>query len=87
MAIAKTAPHVKERDPEWYRGQLELLRTELERTDGQIHRLREFRATGRGMMGGLVLDEPGLRLTPENEIEQLRLRRQQLQRRVDALEG
>ncbi len=86
-AFAKLEPYVKERDPEWYRGQLGSLRAEVARVDTQIHRLRDFRATGRGMMGGLVLGEPSLRLTPENEIEQLGVRRQELQQQIDELEG
>lgn len=85
-AIAKIEPYVKERDLGWYRGQFASLRAELERIDRLIRRLREFRATGRGMMSGIVLGEPGLRLTPENEIEQLGLHRRELQRQIDELE-
>jgi chromosome segregation ATPase len=38
------------------------------------------------MTGGLAMDRPGLRLTPENEIEQLGLRRLELARQIAELE-
>jgi hypothetical protein len=84
--MAKIEPYVKERDPNWYREQLAPLRAEMERIDGEIRQLREFRANGRGMTGGLAMDRPGLRLTPENEIEQLGLRRLELARQIAELE-
>jgi hypothetical protein len=80
------AKYVRERDPNWYREQLAPLRAEMEGIDGEIRQLREFRATGRGMTGGLAMDRPGLRLTPENEIEQLGLRRRELARQIGELE-
>jgi DNA repair exonuclease SbcCD ATPase subunit len=85
-AFEKLTPYMKESDPAWYRGQLELLRSELARIDALVLRLRAFRATGQGMMGGLILNQPNLRLTPENEIEQLGLRRREILRQVDDLE-
>src|SRR5262249_36384633 len=84
--MAKIEPYVKERDPNWYREQLAPLGEEMERIDRQIRRLREFPADGRGMTGVLAMDQPGLRLTPENEIEQLGLRRVELERQIAKLE-
>ncbi len=84
--VAQLEPYMQEQDPNWYVEQLAPLRAELGRVDSEMARLREFRASGAGMMSGLVLDQPSLRLTPENEIEQLGLRRQELQRQIDELE-
>ncbi len=83
--VAQLEPYVKEKDPWWYAEQLAPLRAELAQIDSEIRRLRAFRATGYGMMSGLVLDQPSLRLTPENEIAQLSLQRRELQHQVDEL--
>jgi chromosome segregation ATPase len=79
-------PYVKEADPRWYSEQMDSLRAELENINSKVQQLREFRKDGKGMTGGLTLDQPSLRLTPENEIEQLTLRREELEFRLAELE-
>ncbi len=81
-ALAKVEPHVKEKDPSWYQTNLATWRAQLATIDSQVRRLREFRATGQGMTGGLILDQPGMRLSPENEIQQLGLERQQTEQQI-----
>ncbi len=81
-ALAKVEPYVKEKDPSWYQTNLSTWRAQLAAMDSQVRRLREFRATGQGMTGGLILDQPGMRLTPENEIQQLGLERQQTAQQI-----
>ena len=86
QASIEVEPYVKEGDPRWYLQQMDSLRAELEGIDSKVQRLREFRKNGTGITGGFTLDQPSLRLTPENEIEQLTLRRQELERRIAEIE-
>lgn len=79
-------PYVKEADPGWYSQQMDSLRGDLESIDSKVQQLREFRKDGKGMAGGFTLDQPSLRLTPENEIQQLTVLRQELERRIAELE-
>ncbi len=83
---AKTEPITPEKDPKTYRRQLEPLRAELERIESEIRRLREFRASGQTVMGGLDLTKENMSLTPENQIQQLEVRRREVQQQVDAIE-
>ena len=81
-ALAKVEPYVKEKDPSWYQTNLSTWRAQLATMNSQVRRLREFRATGQGMTGGLILGQPGIRLAPENEIQQLGLERQQTEQQI-----
>jgi hypothetical protein len=79
-------PYFKEADPRWYLEQLDSARIELESIDSTAQRIREFRKSGTGSTGGIALDRPGLRLSPENEVEQLARRRQELVSQIAELE-
>lgn len=74
------------KDPKTYRQKLEPLRAELERIDSEIHRLREFRASGETVMNGLDLSKENMSLTPENQIQQLEARRREVQSKIDEIE-
>lgn len=86
QASVERKPYLKEKDPGWYLELLDSARTELESIDSKAQRLREFRKSGMGMTGGITLDQPGLRLSPENEAEQLALRRQEIESQIAELE-
>jgi hypothetical protein len=86
QASVEREPYLKETDPRWYLEQLASARTELESIDSKAQRLREFRKSGMGMTGGITLDQPGLRFSPENEAEQLALRRQEIESQIAELE-
>lgn len=75
-----------EKDPRWYVKQIVALDAELEETDSKVQQLREFRATGTGLPVGLILSAPCEGITTDNEIEQLALRRQQLERQIGELD-
>jgi len=79
-------PYFKETNPHWYLEQMDSGRTELESIDSTAQRIREFRKSGMGMTGGITLDQPGLRLSPENEAEQLALRRKEIESQIAELE-
>lgn len=66
--------------------QMNSLREELEDIDTKVQQLREFRKSALGATNGISLDQPSLRLSPENELEQLALRRQEVARQIDELE-
>jgi hypothetical protein len=85
-ASKERKPYVKEADPRWYLEQLDSARIELESIDSTAERIREFRKSGTGSTGGIALDRPGLRLSPENEVEQLARRRQELALQIAELE-
>lgn len=86
QASIERKPYVKETDPHWYLEQMDSGRIELESIDGTAQRIREFRKSGMGMTGGITLDQPGLRLSPENEVQQLARRRQELESQIAELE-
>ncbi len=83
---AKTERYVRAKDPKRYSEQIAALRAEIHRIDGEIHQLREFRASARTSQGGLVLGQSNIPLTPENQIQQLAAQRREVQRQIDALE-
>jgi hypothetical protein len=85
-ASLERKPYVKETDPRWYLEHLDSARIELESIDSTVQRIREFRKSGMGSAGGITLDQPGLRLSPENEVEQLARRRQELAMQIAELE-
>lgn len=78
--------YVKDADAHSYLEQMNSLRTELEGIDTKVQQLREFRRSALGATGGITLDQPSLRLSPENELEQLALRRQEVARQIGELE-
>lgn len=83
---ARTERYVRAKDPKWYSEQVAALRAEIDRIDGESHRLREFRASARTSQGGLVLGQSNIPLNPENQIQQLEAQRREVQRQIDALE-
>ncbi len=80
-------PYVpQEKDPQWYREQLAPLQAELAAQEEQIRSLRQWRASGKTAQGGITLGQDNLRLTPENEIEQLRAESYETRERIGAME-
>lgn len=84
---APAEAYSKDKDPKWYRERAASLRAELDRIDGEIRRLRDFKSNPYSGQGGLTLGKENLSLTPENEIEQLQRRRRQVQQELDDLEA
>ena len=77
----------RQNDPAWFRQRAASLRSELDRIDGEIRRLQNFKSNPSSGGGGLALGRDNLSLTPENQIEQLQLRRRQVQQELDDLEA
>ena len=76
----------REKDPKWYAKQMADLRAELARIDEEILRLRDFRTSGEGMRGGLVLNQTNIGITPEDSIAILENRKREIHDRIDQLE-
>lgn len=74
----------KEKDPQYWRGQLAPLRQQLQDVEGQIARVRS--GVGQAESGGLNVTRAGGPLGPENTLEQLQRRRASLQQQIDAVE-
>ncbi len=77
----------RQNDPAWYRQRATSLRAELDRIDGEIRRLQNFKSNPSSGTTGLALGKDNLSLTPENQIEQLEARRRQVQQELDDLEA
>ena len=78
--------YVKDADADSLLEQMNSLRKELEDIETKVQQLREFRKSALGATNGISLDQPSLRLSPENELEQLALRRQEVVQQIDELE-
>jgi hypothetical protein len=78
-----------ERDPLWYAQQIVALTAELDSIAAQEERLRAFRTTGdtSGLRVGLGIYAPCEGISTDNEIQQLALRRQEIQAQIAGLEA
>jgi hypothetical protein len=90
-ATITVQPVSPEKDPLWYAEQVAMLEAELGRIANKEERLGEFRASGSasmlpGVRLGLQLNAPCQGITTDNEIEQLALRRQEIEQQLAALE-
>jgi hypothetical protein len=79
------------KNPLWYASQVAALEDELGSIAGEEGRLREFRASGStdtlpGTRVGLQLNAPCDGFTTDNEIQQLALRRAEIEQQIAALE-
>lgn len=72
-------------DPAWYAAQLSSLEGELAAVATEEQRLREFRATSKGLPTGLNVVAPCEGITTDNLIAQLDARRQEIEQQMDAL--
>ena len=89
MARATSVPAIAEQNPVWYAAQLESLYAELDSISSREASLRDFRATGNtdaGVTIGLQFDAPCEGITTDNAIEQLAIRRQEIEQQIDALQ-
>jgi hypothetical protein len=85
-ANATNAPASPEQDPVWYASQIEALHAELDGISSREASLRDFRATGTGPVTiGLQFDAPCDGITTDNAIEQLAMRRQEIEQQIDEL--
>jgi uncharacterized small protein (DUF1192 family) len=89
---AGTAPagapsYSRENDPEVFRQRATRLRAEIERVDGELRRLREFRNNPNMGQAGLTLGADNISQTPENQIQQLEQRRAKAQQELNDLEA
>jgi hypothetical protein len=77
-----------ERDPVWYAQQLVALTSELDGLAAREERLRAFRKTGdaAGLRVGLGIYAPCEGISTDNEIQQLALRREEIQAQIAGLE-
>src|SRR5579862_5395612 len=84
-------PLSPEKNPLWYASQVAALEDELASIAASEERLREFRTSGStdtppGTRVGLQLNAPCDGFTTDNEIQQLALRRAQIEQQIAALE-
>jgi hypothetical protein len=85
---AASEPTSSEKDPLWYAARFELLSAELDSISSREESLREFRATGTGtgLHFGLQFNAPCEGYTTDNEIEQLAIRKQEIEQQIDDLQ-
>ena len=82
------APLNPEQDPVRYAEQIEALNAELDSISSREASLRDFRATGTGpgLTIGLQFDAPCDGITTDNAIQQLELRRYEIEQQIDELQ-
>jgi hypothetical protein len=86
-ATATNAPASPEQDPVWYATQVESLYAELDSISSQEASLRDFRTTDTGPVTiGLQFDAPCDGITTDNAIEQLAIRRREIEQQLDELQ-
>ena len=88
-ANSTSAPASPEQDPVWYASQVEALYAELDSISSSEASLRDFRATGTtdpGVTVGLQFDAPCDGITTDNAIQQLAIRRQEIEQQIDELQ-
>jgi hypothetical protein len=87
-ASATSASASPEKNPVWYAAQVESLYAELERVSSKEESLRDFRANGTdaGVTVGLQFDAPCEGITTDNAIQQLAIRRQEIEQQLDDLQ-
>jgi hypothetical protein len=79
-----------QQDPVWYATQIEALNAELDSISSREASLRDFRAAGTttdpAVTIGLQFDAPCEGITTDNAIQQLAIRRQEIEQQIDALQ-
>ncbi len=85
-AAAKSTGSIPEKDAQWYRAKLAPLRADIERTDAEIRRMKEFLAGGHTAEGRLELNRFSVPLNPANRIEELEKHKRQVQSKIDEIE-
>jgi hypothetical protein len=85
---AANAPSTAEQNPLWYARQIESLNAELDSVASKQATLREFRANGTAPDAtiGLQFGVEPEGFTTDNEIEQLGIRRREIEQQIDNLE-
>jgi hypothetical protein len=89
-AVSTTnAPASRESNPVWYAAQVESLYAELDSISSREASLRDFRATGSdaGVIVGLQFDAPCQGITTDNAIQQLAIRRQEIEQQISDLQA
>ncbi|HET6929189.1 MAG TPA: hypothetical protein VFI45_02620 [Candidatus Acidoferrum sp.] len=79
-------PYRREKDPQWYAGQLEPLRRELDAVEDNLRGLRAASTSGKGGTGVVNLGQEEEGVTTDGQITLLQRRREQLLKRIDELE-
>ncbi|MGH9745331.1 MAG: hypothetical protein ACRD59_04390 [Candidatus Acidiferrales bacterium] len=82
------APLDPQRDPLWYAQQIDALTAELDGLAEREARLRDFRATGdrTGLRSGLDIYAPCEGITTDNQVQNLAIRRGEIQAQLASLE-
>jgi len=83
---AKSTGSIPEKDPQWYRAKLMPLRADIERTDAEIRRMKEFLAGGHTAEGRLEVNRFSVPLNPANRIEELEKHKREVQGKIDEIE-
>jgi hypothetical protein len=89
MPEPASGTHLKTEDPEWYAVQAAKLRDELERRQTQLREYQQAIDDARSLRksaGGVNLDEGDIAISPEEGIEILERRVNEVQSDLDALE-
>jgi hypothetical protein len=86
--IASGVPASRENNPLWYAAQVASLYAELDTLSNREESLRDFRATGSdaGVTVGLQFDAPCEGFTTDNAIQQLAIRRQEIEQQLNDLQ-
>jgi hypothetical protein len=87
-ASATGARASRESNPVWYAAQIESLYAQLDSLSNREASLRDFRETGSdaGVTVGLQFDAPCEGITTDNAIQQLAIRRQEIEQQISALQ-
>lgn len=85
-AGARSTGSIPEKDPQWYRAKLMPLRADIERTDAEIRRMKEFLAGGHTAEGRLEVNRFSVPLNPANRIEELEKQKREVQGKIDEIE-
>jgi hypothetical protein len=83
-----TVLHSRENNPVWYAAEVASLYAELDSLSNREESLRDFRATGSdaGVAVGLQFDAPCEGITTDNAIQQLAIRRQEIEQQLNDLQ-
>jgi hypothetical protein len=86
---AARAPASRENNPVWYAAQIESLYAELQSLSNRDVSMRDFRETGSdaGVTVGLQFDAPCEGITTDNAIQQLAIRRQEIEQQISDLQA
>jgi hypothetical protein len=90
VSRATSVPAIAEQNPGWYAAQVESLDAELDGISSREASLRDFRAAGTttdpGVTIGLQFGAPCEGITTDNAIQQLAIRRQEIEQQIDQLQ-